>query len=259
MKFSYKEYGDQDAPFIVFLHGGGVSSWMWEHQVRHFTNYHCVTVDLPEQGKSTQCGPFSIENSADQISEFIHKLANGKDVIVVGFSLGAQVLIQILSESPNLIHYAMINSALVKPNKLGGKLINPLLRLTYPLIQNRTFAKLQAKTLFIDEHHFETYYNESSQMERETLARILKENMSFHIPSGFEKAKANILVTVGAKEKSVMKKSAVDIVNSNDHCTGVIISEVGHGAPLSHPKLFNEMIEKWIDGEELPRNCEIIE
>src|SRR5699024_7772565 len=114
------------------------------------------------------------------------------------------------------------------------------------LMKNKTFAKLQAKTLYIGKEHFEVYYNESSQIKQHTLVRVLNENMSFEIPDEFSKANAKILVTVGEKEKSVMKKSAMDIVNMNSNCTGVMISAIGHGVSLAAPDLFNRLIEKWI-------------
>lgn|SRR5699024_1244457 len=258
MVLYYREYGNRHAPLIVFLHGGGVSSWMWDSQVQYFINYHCVTVDLPEQGQNAQKDEFSIKDSAYRIIKLINELANEKEIIVIGFSLGAQILVEILSYRPDLINYAIINSALVKPNKLGEKVIKPLIRLTYPLIKNRTFSKLQAKTLFIGEEHFERYYNESWQMERETLVRILKENISFELPTEFSKAKGKILVTVGNKEKAIMKKSASEIIHCNEKCTGVIISKIGHGVPLAKPDLFNKIIEKWINGEKLPRECKEI-
>ncbi len=47
----YQEYGDENASLMVFLHGGGVSSWMWDKQIQCFNHYHCITIDLPEQGK----------------------------------------------------------------------------------------------------------------------------------------------------------------------------------------------------------------
>ena len=258
MGLHYQEYGDKEASLIVFLHGGGVSSWMWDKQVQHLTNYHCITVDLPEQGQNMQKGEFSIEQSAYKIFELINEFANGKSVTVIGFSLGAQVLVQMLSYKSDLIDCAIINSALVKPSRLGKKVISPLMRLTFPLIKNRTFSRFQAKTLFIGEEYFERYYDESCKMERNTLVRILKENMSFEIPSGFNETKGKILVTVGEKEKAIMKKSASEIVNSNENCTGVIISGIGHGVPLSKPDLFNQIIEKWINGGKMPRECKAI-
>lgn len=258
MNLHYEEYGNKDASLIVFLHGGGVSGWMWDQQIKHLTNYHCVNIDLPGQGHNKHINLFSIEQSADTINELISKLADGKTVKVIGFSLGAQVLIQMLSNDSHLIDYAIINSALVRPSKFGAKLIDPLIRLTFPLIKNRTFSKLQAKTLYINEKYFENYYNETYQMKRETLVSILKENMLFKIPSGFSKSKAKILVTVGEKEKGVMKKSLQKILNFNKDCTGIIIPKTGHGAPLSKPVLFNQIIDEWINNNRVPEQCELI-
>lgn len=52
MSLYYQEYGDKNASLIVFLHGGGVSNWMWDKQIQYFSHYHCVAIDLPEQGRS---------------------------------------------------------------------------------------------------------------------------------------------------------------------------------------------------------------
>ncbi|WP_428911560.1 alpha/beta fold hydrolase [Niallia sp. Krafla_26] len=254
MNISYQEYGDTDAPLMVFLHGGGVSSWMWDKQIPFFSNYHCVTIDLPEQGASKQTENFSILLSAEIVNELIEKIANGKKVIVIGFSLGAQVTIQMLSMKPNLIHYAIINSALVRPYPLIKKMIEPSIKLFFPLVKNKSFAKLQAKTLYLDEEYFETYYEETSHMESETLVRILEENMSFEIPQGFNQTKSKILVTVGEKEKNMMKKSAFDLISNHPNCTGIIIPNAGHGIPLANPEFFNRMIEKWLQEGSLPQD-----
>src|SRR5699024_10253488 len=125
--------------------------WMWDKQIQYFTNYHGVTIDLPEQGKSNHFDHFSIRESAEKIIELIEKIAKDKKVIVIGFSLGAQVAIQMLSMNPNLINNAVINSALVRPNAFGRKMIKPTIKLTFPLISNRFFSKLQAKTLYVGE------------------------------------------------------------------------------------------------------------
>lgn len=247
MTLNYNVYGNKDAPLIVFLHGGGVGSWMWDKQIDYFTDYYCLTVDLPEQGLNKHKGKFSIKHSAEKMIELIEQFAYGKEVIVIGFSLGAQVLIKMLSMKRDLIDYAVINSALVKPSKLGEKLISPLISLTYPFIKNKIFAQQQAKALYIKDDYFDLYYNESSQIKQDTLIRILKENMSFALPLTFAKANAKILITVGEKEKQVMKKSAMTLVNSNPNCTGIIISGVGHGASLAKPDLFNLIIEKWLN------------
>lgn len=259
---NYKEYGDQNASLLLFLHGGGVSGWMWDNQIQSFSHYHCIVPELPGHGESHGDILFSIRDSAERFIEFIEEKVAGKPagckVILIGFSLGAQVIIQILSLKPDLVDAAIINSALVRPSPLGRKLIQPTIRLSYPLIRNKRFARLQAKTLYITEEQFQKYYEESCQMKLATLLSVLDENMSFGIPQSFREAHGKILVTVGAKEKAIMKKSAKDLVEANSNCTGVIIPEMGHGVPMAMPDFFNQMVKSWIQEGAVPKECIVI-
>ena len=51
MVLHYNEFGDTNSPLMV-LFMGGVSGWMWDKQIKHFTNFHCLVPDLPAQGKT---------------------------------------------------------------------------------------------------------------------------------------------------------------------------------------------------------------
>jgi pimeloyl-ACP methyl ester carboxylesterase len=254
----YQEYGDKSAPLMMFLHGGGVSDWMWDQQIHYFTKYHCIVPILSEHGLNHDGTPFSIEGSAEELIPLIEEKAGGKEVILIGFSLGSQVIIQLLSMKPDLIDFAIINSASVRPISFAKNIIKPTIQITFPLIKKRWFSKLQAKTLYIGEDYFEKYYEESCQMKPDTLIRVLEENMSFNIPKDFSKANGNILVTVGEKEKAMMKHSAKDLVEANWNCTGVMIPKIGHGVSLAMPDFFNQMVEVWIQKGQLPRECKVI-
>ncbi|CAG9620332.1 alpha/beta fold hydrolase [Sutcliffiella rhizosphaerae] len=258
MKLPYKEYGDKSAPLMVFLHGGGVSDWMWDKQVEYFTHYHCIVPIFRGHGLHNDEMPFSIKGSAEEIITLIEEKAEGKKVILNGFSLGSQVIIQLLSMKPKLIDFAIINSASVRPMAIGKKLIKPTIQLSFPLIKNKYFSKLQAKTLYVSEDYFERYYEESCQIKLDTLVRVLEENMSFGIPEDFKRANTKILVTVGEKEKSIMIKSAREIVAANTNCTGIIIPKVGHGVSLAKPDYFNHMVEDWLQKGTLPEDGRVI-
>lgn len=247
----YKEYGDLHKPLILFIHGGGVGGWMWDKQVQYFSHYHCVVPELIDN-EASNTTDFTIEDSAKKLLSLIEEKAKNKHVIVVGFSLGAQIAIQMVSLKPQLINFAIITSALVTPSPVTEICIRPLIKLTFPLIKNKSFAKLQAKTLYVDQEYFEQYYEDSSKMKVDTLIKILKENMSFAIPHDFSKAKCNILVTVGEKEKGNMKKSAIHLVNSNPNCQGVVLSNIGHGVSLANPEFFNRFVEEWMKDGTLP-------
>ncbi|MNZ78624.1 2-succinyl-6-hydroxy-2,4-cyclohexadiene-1-carboxylate synthase [compost metagenome] len=248
----YTETGNKEAPMIVFLHGGGVSGWMWERQVEYFQNYHCLVPDIPGHGRR-ESGTFSMNDAAEALIELVQSKAKGKKVILIGFSLGAQLALSMLSKVPTLADYAVINSALTRPFRYANKFIAPMVKMTSGWMTNRSFAKLQAKQLYIGEDMFEQYFKDSRTMKAEVLIEVLEENMSFSIPDGLEDSKCKVLVTVGAREKKMMRQSAKDIVSQWSGCKGVIISGVGHGVSLARPELFNKMVDAWIHESELPK------
>lgn len=124
--------GPAGAPVIVFLHGGGSSSWMWQPVIDLLPQYHCLAPDLPEHGQSRAVGPFSMELAADKVTDIIR--ANGGRAVVVGLSEGAQVLVQLLASAPELVERAFISSALLRPLPGMGWFSSPgLIRWMYRL------------------------------------------------------------------------------------------------------------------------------
>ncbi|WP_189319345.1 alpha/beta fold hydrolase [Bacillus atrophaeus] len=81
--------------------------------------------------------------------------------------------------------------------------------------------------------------------------------MSFKLPARFSEASADILVTVGEKERGILKTSAWEIGNKNANCRFVMIPGTRHGPPLVQPELFNEMVEKWFFRGDIPKEWSI--
>lgn len=244
----YKEYGAEHSKMIVFIHGGGVSGWMWDQQVAYFSQrYHCLIPDLPEHGKSRGDGlKFSIDTAADQLIELIEEKRKGRTVAAVGFSLGSQVLISMLGKKEDIIQYAMINSALVKPIPFAN-MLNQTMIMALPLVKNRTFAKAQAKALDISDVYFNQYYQETLQINKQAFLRVMNDNASFTLPSSFHTYPHKILATVGEKEKKIIKDSMKEMTHSNPNVQGIIFPKIGHSAPLSAPDLFNRLLEEWME------------
>ncbi|GIO90465.1 MULTISPECIES: alpha/beta fold hydrolase [Paenibacillus] len=243
-----KESGNQDASrMMVFLHGGGVSGWMWNKQVSFFKDSWCLVPDLPGHGRSSgDHVSFSIKETAEQICDLISAKADGREVVVVGFSLGAQILVDMMCQNPELIHYAVVNSALLRPMPAALRMIVPSVRLSFPLMRRRWFSKLQAGTLYVGEDDFEHYYAESLQMNQKLLVSVLTENMSYSLSPQIAESNARLLVTVGEKERGIMRKSAEDLVGHSDRAVGVVFPGIGHGIPLANPELFNHVVDGWL-------------
>lgn len=55
-------------PIMIFLHGGGVSSWMWQEQIKTFKEaYECYTPDLIGHGTRADEQSYSMRESALEV------------------------------------------------------------------------------------------------------------------------------------------------------------------------------------------------
>ncbi|OAB43186.1 hydrolase [Paenibacillus glacialis] len=250
MTLFVSEFGDKSGPMLVFIHGGGVSGWMWDKQVECFQEqYYIVVPDLPSHGKSRAKEFTTIHDAAQDIVELILERDHGQHITIIGFSLGAQIALEVLSISGVRIDRAIIISGLVTPMKFTRSITKPLVRISMPLTKNRLFSKLQAKVLYVGEEYLELYYQDSSLISMNALLNVLDENMSYYIPKGFNQGKAKVLVLVGAKEKKPILKSSDVIVSSSEYCERQVIPNIGHGISLANPSLFNHIMDTWMNEE----------
>ena len=220
--------------------------------------YQVLVPDLPGHGQSRTIPFISMQDTAKQVLEMIRAKAGSHGIILVGLSLGAQLVVELLSQAPDLAEAAVINSALVEPMKGTLAMVKPAVAMSLPLAKNRSFAKLQAKQLYIGPELFEQYFEDSKQISGENLTKVLEANMSYTLPEGFGQCNARVLSIVGEKEKGAMLKSNAEIVAASANGTGVIVPGIGHGVSLANPDLFNRIMEAWIEGKELPAGLKLV-
>ena len=252
MEIYVREHGPNRPSSIVFIHGGGLGGWMWERQVKDLSDFHCLVPDLPEQGRSKELKPFSIKDSAQQIAELIKKRAHGGKSHVVGHSIGAQIVVQLLSFAPEVVDCAVVNSALVRriPGMTG--LIKPIVYLTIPLTKAKWFAWIQAKSLGVPDEDFARYFNDSRSLTTGSLVNILKENANFSLPEGLKYCTVPTLILVGQKERGVMRNSAKDLAAAIPNSKGYLVQGVGHCFNFDDPNLYNQILRAWYTNKQLP-------
>ncbi len=253
MELFINESGELQAPALVFLHGGGVAGWMWESQMAYFKEYRVIVPDLPAHGRSAAVPFLSIHNAALKVMADIYELIGTEKIILIGFSLGAQIALEILSHWPDRVDSAVIISPLVKPIKYK-KLVLAASQMTFGLIKNRYFSRLQAKSLFVPKSQFQRYYEDSMLMTRDNLIRILDANMSYTIPESYPHAAVRTLALAGGREKRCMIESITDLVQMNRSCTGYQLPGMKHGLPFIAPDLLNEILHGFIDNVHLNKH-----
>lgn len=247
MKFL--EFGEQSAPTIVLLHGGGLSWWSWTAVIEDLkSKYHVVATVIDGHGEDGETPFVSIEDSAKKVIEYVEASCSGQVFALMGLSIGAQIALEVLSKSPHLVKHAVIESALVYPIKSTVTLAVPMFKLFYGLIQKRWFSKWQAKSLFVPENHFERYYQDSLKMTKESLIQMTLSNGTYAIKDTLKNTDAHTLVIVGEKELGVMKRSALAIHRCIEGSTLVTMPKMGHGElSLVHTEKFLERVGKFLN------------
>jgi pimeloyl-ACP methyl ester carboxylesterase len=160
------EFGKQNNKKIVLLHGGGLSWWNYQ-EVAHLLEkeYHVILPVLDGHANSEDAF-LSIEENAKRIIQYIQMHFNGKVDLIGGLSLGAQIVVEILSQEKDICDLAIVESALLLPMKFTNKSVQSMLDMSYGLIAKPWFAKLQFKSLKIKEDLYDMYYQDTCKITK---------------------------------------------------------------------------------------------
>lgn len=260
------EYGPSDAPTVVFLHGGGGAGWMWQPQIMALQrDYHLLVPDLPEHGQSLDFGPFTIKTTAEQVANLIVSRAHGGHAHVVGLSLGAQVIVALLSLNPRSVDRAVISSALTRPIPWAWLYTPTVLAWTYktsvgPFKNVDWWINLNSKyAAGIPEAYYPQAKADFQRLTESAWIHTLTENLKFRLPAGLEAVKTPALVVAGEGEYAAMKESVRDLATVLPQARGYWVKH-NQGIPLaqqhnwnlSSPELFTDTVRAWIEDRPLP-------
>jgi pimeloyl-ACP methyl ester carboxylesterase len=255
MSLYFKETGRNNDETLVFLHGIGIAGWMWEKQVESFDDYHCIVVDLPGHGKSFEAESLTVKDASKMIINIIHDNALGKKAHLVGISMGAQVVIQILSTAPEVVDHAFISGTLVRtipPTESFLKLLNHLIEIYTPVKNNPLYINSYMRSYNIPKNLFNKFKESTYIIRKDSLDKIIRENMLFKMPNGLENVDVPVLIMTGEKDYRIVNESAKKLVNILPNSKRAYALKVGHMWNMENPELFNNILRAWINDETLP-------
>ena len=101
-----------EGPPAVMLHGFGMDSRMWEPVLARVDGRRCVAIDLRGAGATPPDpdGTVSLERHADDVAAMIATLGHAR-ADIVGFSMGAFVLLALLERHPDVVASAVFVGA----------------------------------------------------------------------------------------------------------------------------------------------------
>jgi len=250
------EYGKEKRDVIILLHGGGLSWWNFQEAAELLQHRFHVILPILDGHAGSDRSFTDIESNAEEIISYIDREYGGSVALIGGISLGAQILTEMLSQRSDICKYAVIESALAIPMKLTHLLVKPMLNMSYGLIRQEWFAKLQFKSLKLKKELYSNYYRDTCRINKKDMIAFLRSNSSYRAKSGLQKVKTAAYIFVGQRESTKMFRSAQMLNRMLPNSRLKVMKGYFHGDfSANHAEEYAEMIIRIMDQTSFKTSC----
>ena len=245
------EFGKQNNDVVLLLHGGGLSWWNYREVAQKLAEQYHVVLPALNGHADSDASFTTIEDNAARLISDIDTHFGGQVLAIGGLSLGGQVAVEMLSQRKDICRYALIESALVKPMKLTDALIGPTFGMSYGLIKQRWFAKMQAAYLGIPKALFDDYFRDTCKIGRADMIAFLKANCAYGCKTSLGETVAKVKIVAGSREQKSILDSAKLLHNTIPGSQLEILPGLRHGdLSINYPEQYAKLLTDWI-GETL--------
>ncbi len=255
MHIHYLDYGRENAPAIVFIHGWSCDSSVWRYQVAGLRkDYRLIMVDLPGCGHSSK--PSGISYTPDYLAEAVNSVmvsAGIKKAVIVGHSSGFIVARRFAIKYPEKVS-AMCD--------VDGVYVNVSMDPKgYEAARSEIGAfleKLKGKDRqeFVRWFVSMTFYGKTPEpLQKEIMAVMTKAN-AYAANSAMEEMwrpevwepvviKAPLLA-IYAKIPELPSNEEIQLKGEFPNLTYVEWDDTGHFLMMQHPERFNNLLSEFI-------------
>jgi pimeloyl-ACP methyl ester carboxylesterase len=229
---------------IVFVHGSGDSSQVWQQVIDRLPGRRSVALDLPGHGALRQSPGPPTMSVADYSGWVEQELVRGglRDVCVAGHSLGAAIALYMALASPSLVgSLALIGTGArlrVAPQLLEAAR-------TDPQEANRTLSELG----FAPGHteQAERYLEQAETAAPGVLWRDLAACNDFDLIPDLARITQPAIIITGEQDRLTPPKYAHFLREHLPHATLALIPDAGHCVPIEQPSAVAEALSVWLD------------
>jgi pimeloyl-ACP methyl ester carboxylesterase len=230
----FATFGNERAPAVLLLHGGGGSSDYWGNLIRDLApDHHVIVLDARGQGRSTNDAPIiSYEQMARDAIAVLDRLGI-RETAVVGWSDGANVGFYLALRFPKrvaaLIAFAgNATPAGYQPNS------NPAAMRAYIARTRAEYRKLSPQPKRYDEmmKRLSVLWKTQPDLSAEDLRRI----------------RSRTAILQGEKDEIIRRSHAEEIAAQIPGARLVLLAGAGHFAPLTQREAFNKAVRDFLSG-----------
>ena len=233
-----EEYGMENSKTLVMLHGAHfVHSFGRQYSLSKM--YHIIVPHIMGFGDNT--------DKIFQTDECIKELANyiktfNKKVILVGFSLGAQLAFRLVSEYEELFESAIIVSPwLIKEEPLLSRIAELNVKQLKQL-KNKFICGFTGMINGLPPKQCKEFISQMQNVKEETVHNIVYNGITIESVPQFANITIPVIALAGEKEQQEVHDSIRKMSEINANCRFEIWDKAGHNIPPLFAKKFNELI-----------------
>jgi pimeloyl-ACP methyl ester carboxylesterase len=217
---------------------------MWQPQFERLPGFHCLAPDLPEHGYSAEVAPFTLKDAGQRVAALIRQASPQGRAHVVGLSMGASVIVQMLCDVPEVIDHALISGAALRlPPALAA------LNMRWAFVSPDQLAAVLFSRFHIPNEYRPLLYEGVRMVKPTAFLHFAYELTRIQLP---HQAPAPTLITVGQKESFVARYGAHRMKTLISGSKGAIVAGVGHIWSLEAADLFTQTVRAWVTDAPLP-------
>lgn len=234
-----EEYGKKNAKTIVMLHGAHfVHSFGRQYPLAE--HYHIIVPHIMGFGSEAE-RVFDTDACIKELAELVE--SQGKKVMLVGFSLGAQLAFKLVAEHEELFH--------------GAVLVSPWLIKEEPMlseIEKRNQQQLQQLkkkwlcniTAFLNglslKEQRKEFVEQMQQVKSETVRNVVYNGITLDSVPEFARVSIPVVALAGEKEQPVIHDSVRKMAQLGRNCRCEIWEKAGHNIPPLFAEKFNQLL-----------------
>jgi esterase/lipase len=228
--FPAKHKVPRPRPLLVLVHGGALSHRMYRTVISILTNYgyDVAAVDLPGHGSAAKTSSFTFENATSFLSNAILQLKTASQkVLIIGVSLGGQVVLDLLQHIPELVDAAIVSGAPIHPSNEK--------------------AQWEMPHMPEDEEWIKIMTEDINRMGMENAQAV--QNASFAFTFKPEHDIPPTLVVIGENDVAMAKRDFEELTGlvkaRNNRSESKVLTGAWHNHPIDKNQQFAGLIFNW--------------
>jgi pimeloyl-ACP methyl ester carboxylesterase len=238
---------DPDMPTLVFIHGSGGSSVLWEKQVDELkTHVNTIALDLPGHGRSSGPGVDSVAEYCAVVADFIETV-EVPEPVPCGLSIGGAIVLQLI-----LGHKTRYKAAILV--NTGARLrVMPVIFESIKKDYERFLRTIPAfaaseKT---DPRKLDSLMADMAKCDPETAFGDFKACDRFDVTDKLSAIITPVLILTAEDDKLTPPKFGVYLKEHIRNASMANIKDAGHLSPLEQPEAFSKVVTDFLKQENL--------